>query len=122
VKGARVARTSDRGFSVVFFLSGLRRAKRRPSDPMTPLFCVATFRSSELNQVPAFVLSVLLSLILLGLYYIPEDRQLAQRLARLQPVQTLHEDEAFAIAPDLDWGRLPLLKYAFGNLSHNVRL
>jgi hypothetical protein len=37
-------------------------------------------------------------------------------------MQTVHEDEALAIAPDLDWGRLPDLKYAFRNLSHSVRL
>jgi hypothetical protein len=34
----------------------------------------------------------------------------------------LHEDEALAVAPDLDWGRLPDLKHAFRNLSHRVGL
>ena len=36
----------------------------------------------------------------LGLDKIPEDRFLAQRLARLKPMQTVHEDEALAVAAD----------------------
>jgi hypothetical protein len=59
--------------------------------------------------------------MLFGLDKIPEDRFLAQCLARLKPVQTVHEDETLAIATDLDWGRLPDLKHTFGNLSHSVR-
>ena len=55
----------------------------------------------------------------LGLDKVREDRFFAQCLARLKPMQTVHEDEALAIAPDLDWGRLPDLKYAFRNLSHS---
>jgi hypothetical protein len=32
-------------------------------------------------------------------------------------MQTVHEDEALAIAPDQDWSCLPDLKHALGNLS-----
>jgi hypothetical protein len=31
---------------------------------------------------------------------VPEDPFFAQRLARLQPMQTVYEDEALAITPD----------------------
>jgi len=36
----------------------------------------------------------------LGLDKVPEDRFFAQCLARLKPMQTVHEDEALAVAPD----------------------
>jgi len=36
----------------------------------------------------------------LGLDKVREDRFFAQCLARLKPMQTLHEDEALAVAPD----------------------
>jgi hypothetical protein len=58
----------------------------------------------------------------LGLDKVREDRFFAQCLARLKPMQTLHEDEALAIAPDQDRGRLPDLEHALRNLSHSVRL
>jgi hypothetical protein len=48
---------------------------------------------------------------------VTEDRFLAQCLARLKPMQTVHEDEALAIAPDQDWGRLPDLKHTFRDLA-----
>jgi hypothetical protein len=57
-----------------------------------------------------------------GLDKVPEDRFLAQCLARFKPMQTVHEDEALAITPDQDWGRLPDLKHTLRNLSHSVRL
>src|SRR5579864_8347775 len=60
--------------------------------------------------------------MLLGLYQVRKDRLFAQCLARLKAMQTLHEDEALAIAPDLDWSRLPDLKHALRNLSHRVGL
>jgi len=44
------------------------------------------------------------------------------RLACFQPMQTVHENEALAIAPDKDWGRLPNLKHTLRDLSHSVRL
>ena len=58
----------------------------------------------------------------LGLDNVPEDRFLAQCLACFQPMQTVHENEALAIAPDKDWGRLPNLKHTLRDLSHSVRL
>ena len=58
----------------------------------------------------------------LGLDKVSEDRFFAQCFARLKSVQTVHEDEAFAVTPDEDWGRLPHLKHALRNLSHSVRL
>jgi hypothetical protein len=67
-------------------------------------------------------LSVNRILLLLALDKVTEDRFLAQCLARLKPMQTLHEDETLAIAPDQDWGRLPDLNHTFRNLSHSVRL
>jgi hypothetical protein len=82
-----------------------------------------------LDVPPAFVLGFILTvdwreliLTLLGLDKVPEDRFFAQCLARLKPMQTVHEDEARAIAPDQDWGRLPDLKHTLRNLSHSVRL
>jgi hypothetical protein len=58
----------------------------------------------------------------LSLDEIPKDRFLAQSLACLKPMQTVYQDEAFAVAPDEDWGRLPDLKHTLRNLSHSVRL
>jgi hypothetical protein len=58
----------------------------------------------------------------LGLHKVPEDRFFAQCLARLKPMQTVHEDEPLAIAPDEDWGRLPDLKHTLRNLSNGLRL
>ena len=40
------------------------------------------------------------NLMPLGLDKVREDRFFAQCLARLKPMQTLHEDEALAVAPD----------------------
>jgi len=40
----------------------------------------------------------------LGLDKVREDRFFAQCLARLKPMQTLHEDEALAVAPDYGLG------------------
>jgi len=50
------------------------------------------------------------NLMPLGLAKIPEDRFFAQCLARLEPVQAVHEDETLAIAHDQDLGRLPDLE------------
>jgi hypothetical protein len=52
----------------------------------------------------------------LGLDKIPEDRFFTQCLARLKPMQTVHEDEAFTVTAGQDWGRLPDLEHAFRNL------
>jgi len=62
------------------------------------------------------------TLMPLGLDKVREDRFFAQCLARLKPMQTVHQDEALAIAPDQDWGRLPDLEHTLRNLSHSVRL
>jgi len=58
-------------------------------------------------STPAFVLGFVLTvdwrestLMPLGLDKVREDRFFAQCLARLKPMQTLHEDEALAVAPD----------------------
>jgi hypothetical protein len=59
-------------------------------------------------------------LVFLGLDKIPEDRFFAQCLARLEAVQTVHEDEAFAIASDQNRGRLPDLEHALRNLLHSL--
>jgi hypothetical protein len=37
-------------------------------------------------------------------------------------MQTVHEHEAFAVAPDKDWGRLADLQHTLRNLSHSVGL
>jgi len=58
----------------------------------------------------------------LGLDKVREDRFFAQCLARLKSMQTVHQDEALAIAPDQDWGRLPDLEHTLRNLSHGVWL
>jgi hypothetical protein len=58
----------------------------------------------------------------LGVDKVREDRFLAQCLACLKPMQTVHQYEALAVAPDKDWGRLPDLKHTLRNLSHSVRL
>jgi hypothetical protein len=80
-----------------------------------------------LDVLPAFVLRFVLTvdwrepiLMPLGLDKVRKDRFLAQCLASLKPMQTVHEHEAFAIAPDKDWGRLPDLKHTLRNLSHRV--
>jgi hypothetical protein len=52
---------------------------------------------------------------------ITEDRFFAQCLARLESMQTMHEDEALSIAPHQDWSRLPDLKHALSNLLHSLR-
>jgi hypothetical protein len=52
--------------------------------------------SASLNRANAF-----------GIDQVRKDRLLAQCLATLKAMQTLHEEEALAIAPDLDWRRLP---------------
>ena len=57
-----------------------------------------------------------------GLDKVPEDRFFAQCLARLEPMQTVYEDEAFTVTPHQDWGRLPDLEHTFRNLSHSLGL
>jgi hypothetical protein len=61
-------------------------------------------------------------LVLLGLDEIPENRFFAQCLARLESMQTVHEDEALAIAPDQDRSRLTDLKHALRNFLYGLRL
>jgi hypothetical protein len=65
------------------------------------------FAKSNLGRATEFVLGFIPKadwrepiLMPLGLDDEPEYRFLAQCLARLQPMQTVHEDEALAIAPD----------------------
>jgi hypothetical protein len=61
------------------------------------------------------------TLMPLGLDKIPEDRFFTQCLARLKPMQAMHEDEAVTVTPDKDWGRLPDLEHTFRNLAHSLR-
>ena len=60
-------------------------------------------------------------LVFLGLDKIREDRFFTQRLARLESMQTVHEDEALAIASDQDRARLPDLEHALRNFLHSLR-
>jgi hypothetical protein len=62
--------------------------------------------TATLDALPVFIPVILTVdwreqiLTPLGLDKVPEDRFLAQCLARLKPMQTVHKDEALAIAPD----------------------
>src|SRR5450631_3659801 len=58
----------------------------------------------------------------LGLDEVSEDGFLAQRLAGFQPVQTVHEDEAVAVAAHQDGGFLPALQHAAGDFLDDVEL
>src|SRR5262245_57737661 len=49
---------------------------------------------------------------------IAEDGRLAKLPARLQPVQTFDQDEAFAVLPDEDRRLLPHLQHALGDHLH----
>jgi hypothetical protein len=53
----------------------------------------------------------------LSLHKVAEDGVLAQRLARLEPMQAMHEHKALAIAPEQDGGRLPNLQHASRSLA-----
>jgi hypothetical protein len=58
--------------------------------------------------------------MLRGLDQVSEDRLFAQRLARFQPMQAVHENEPLAIASDHDWSFLPDLQYALGDFLHSL--
>jgi hypothetical protein len=60
----------------------------RPSTPAFVLGFVRTVAWRESTLMP------------LGLDKVRKDRFFAQCLARLKPMQTLHEDEALAVSPD----------------------
>jgi phage head maturation protease len=46
---------------------------------------------------------------------VADDRSLAERLGRLQPVQTLDQHETRTVRPHQDWRLLPIFENARGN-------
>ena len=46
---------------------------------------------------------------------VADDRSLAERLGRFQPVETLDQHEACAIRPHQDWHLLPVFEHAGGD-------
>src|SRR5579863_9492077 len=46
---------------------------------------------------------------------VPDDRRLAERLGRFQPMQTLDQHEARTVGPHKDWHMLPFFEHADGD-------
>jgi hypothetical protein len=59
--------------------------------------------------------------VTLGRHQKTDNCLLAESFASLQPMKALNEDKSISVAPNKDWGFLPNLQHALGDLADNLR-